>query len=317
MSSNVIRTPSFSLATVIKPFPDFESKYQGLPVRNNPLALPGTLDRMAGRPGYDPNLLAGVPVPMGSQLMLWVPRFGRQPYGTSTPNYRYRVVWRIRSLTDQINDPDGKLAAHFGALLPGVPQVPSNNPADSAGPRFVIPAAVETLQVSNTQAVIEDPRDATNSIVIQKGGQQGLYSAPDLNPEPGKINVTSAEYQVYNPAQWQAPIVPKYPGPVPSFDKLGAAGLVSQGFYPDGNGTTVNNNANAAFAAGPQFDVIRTTALGDEMLLFIDRAVGETDENWDFGLVDRSVSTLLGTDVGTRPSVPNIGVYLFEGSATA
>lgn len=132
-SGAVMADAQFGAARVVKPFPGFESRYQGLP-GTTPIALPGVLDSLAGKPGYDPNLMAGVPVPMGSKLMLWFPSVigggSAGPGQSITWPYRYEIRWRLRNLSDFQSN---RAAYHF--------------PKQSLGEnsQFVIPAAKNVI----------------------------------------------------------------------------------------------------------------------------------------------------------------------------
>ena len=300
----------FSNARVLKPFDNFENTFQDLSPVTFPIAFPGTLDDFAGKEGYDPNLLAGIPVPMGSKVMLWLPRLSRPLYGQVTPDYNYQLVWRVRSLTEQNLDPARQRVGHFGQRLQGVAQIAAAEASvDSAGPRFIIPAAVETVQVVNSEQLIEDPRNATDSLVVQKGIPEGTIS-----PEPATVDVNSARFNTKGVGStYNAPPSQNFPGPE-SQQKLGASGLLSQGYYSDGNGTASGSDNNAAYSAGPQFNILETTAKGDELLILLSRSI--TDGIWNFSGNDRGLSDMLGTAAGSRGIIPGLGIYVFTGSTT-
>ncbi len=96
MSENVQSDAQVSILQPIRPIPNFESKYQGQP-GTVPIAFPGTLDPSAGKDGYSPNLLAGIPVPLGCRLLVKIPMV-IDTY-TSVPDYGYQFLWRIRNQT--------------------------------------------------------------------------------------------------------------------------------------------------------------------------------------------------------------------------
>ncbi len=60
-----------------------------------PIAFPGTLDPDAGKAGFSPTLLAGIPVPLGARLLVQIPMVV-ETY-SSVPNYGYQFLWRIRN----------------------------------------------------------------------------------------------------------------------------------------------------------------------------------------------------------------------------
>lgn len=343
-----VRTPEFSQARILKPFAGFEEKYEGLDPSVYPIAMPGTLDPRAGKDGYDPNLLAGVPVPMGSKVKLWLPRLqSTQPYGGASAqdelSYRYLVVWRVRSLGEQTQDSSQQLVGHFGQTLQGVPQVPSNITAiSSPGGRVVIPASISSVQIPNRAVDVNGTlgtkgqefwSDNTTPAAVP-GGVEGAYW-----PEPTVKNVTSEEYRVFPPNEWPAPLSPNYNGQVIdetgsgggfACAKLGRAGLLSQGFYADANGTGTSYGADASgplqnaaasrqagLQSGPVFDVVNLEAEGDEMILLVYRPLKfrpqASETGWEFGDLDLPLSALFGR--GTGESYPNVGAYLFTGSS--
>jgi hypothetical protein len=339
--TTVVRTPEFSQARILKPFAGFEAKYEGLDPSEYPIAMPGTLDHMAGQPGYDPNLLSGVPVPMGSKIKLWLPRLQNPgPYGSSpgaeSLSYRYLLVWRVRSLTDANADLSRQLVGHFGRALEGVPQEASPVAAiSSAGPRIVLPAAITSVQLPGLAVSVAGETatqkgqefwadEADEYPVLPPGGVDGPYW-----PEPITTNVSSNAFRVFPPFAWPAPLSPNYNGqslPGGASAKLGRAGLLSQGFYVDGNGTgnplgvdgsTFKNqdgSKQAAFQAGPVFDVVNTEAEGDELILLVYRPLqlfeGASEVGWEFEDFDTPISAIFGSQSG-----PNVGAYLFTGSS--
>ncbi len=94
MSENVQNDPQMSLVQPLRPIHNFEAVYQGQ-AGTVPIAFPGTLDPDAGKNGYAATLLAGVPVPLGSQLFVQIPMV-IDTYA-SVPNYGYQFLWRIRN----------------------------------------------------------------------------------------------------------------------------------------------------------------------------------------------------------------------------
>lgn len=293
MATNVTASAQFALAKVLKPFDNFEDKYQGLDPLDTPLALPGGLDRLAGQEGYDPNLMAMLPIPMGSRILIWLPRLN-QPEGyvaTATPDYFYTILWRLRSLTEQTTDPERTSAAHFGQRLKGRPQrAGASSSIDTPGDRFVLPVAIESVQIEGASA------------------------------EPTQVDVNSSQLVVNPPAGWKAPITEKYPGPLSVNQKVKAAGMFSQGFTTFGDGSPTPSDVNAGLQGGPQYDIYETISRGDEMSVLISRdpnaiALGDPGP-WDFEGVDIGLSNVLGTDGGTEPILRGLGVYIFTGSAT-
>lgn len=314
----MIPNPQYSLAKIIKPFTGFEDKYNGLDPEGNPIAIPGSLDPHAGEAGYDPNLLAGIPVPMGARIFLWLPRYFPTTYGVAALNYRYRFVWRLRSLPEQ----NAQKPSHFGLRLKGTeqetysggdPEIASLNAG--AGERFVIPAAFESVQIINNKFYITDVGNGPTP--IQKGTTSGSAALNPSGQDPADIAVVQARTNTYADAGYQAPLSPEYPGPVSGTPKQGAAGLLSQGYYPDQAGWVTNSvTKNQGYAAGGQYVLYDTEVKGDELLLLLDRETGATGA-WDFTGADRNVSRILGTDGGTKKPVPTLGIYLLTGAGAA
>lgn len=135
-SKFVAADAQFTNARVLKPFNDFEGTYQGV-AGSTPIAMPGVLDPNAGTPGYSPNLVAGLSVPLGSRVLVWVPQF------CFIPVYVYYFIWRMRSLRDFRNPAKGKPrgAYHIPLQRSGAPDTSSG----TAEPRVQIPAAVKVL----------------------------------------------------------------------------------------------------------------------------------------------------------------------------
>jgi len=284
MSENVTQSAEFSNAAILRPFDNFESIYQGLSVEQDPLALPGGVDRLAGKPGYDPKLAAMLPVPLGARVVIWLPRLSSLNYGEDTPEYFYSLVWRIRSQAEATTDAERRSAAHFGQRLQGRPQAPGASPAvDTQGPRFVLPAAIETV-----------------------AGNLPLA-------EPRRVSINTALLQVKPPRGWRAPVSSDYPGPLVS-QKVGRALIYSQGYYEDTNGTAAPSDANAGFLGAPQYFIYQTVAQGDELALLITRDSGDGGPSWDFTGPDRPLSAFLGNDSGTQSILENAGVYVFTGA---
>ncbi len=94
MSLNVQSDAQMSMLQVIRPLPNFESLYQGK-AGTVPIAFPGTLDAQAGQVGFSPNLLGGIPVPLGSRLFVQIPMVIDQY--ASQAIYAYQFLWRIRN----------------------------------------------------------------------------------------------------------------------------------------------------------------------------------------------------------------------------
>lgn len=324
-------SPDYSIVTILRPFEGFEAKYEGMSVLNNPIAIPGKLDEMAGKSGYDPNLISGVPVPMGSRIVLWLPTYFPQVYGSSTPFYKYTICWRLRSLRDQIeSSPDRGLIGHFGATIPGVPQEAGfGDNASQGGLRYVIPAAYESIEFPYGQNGVLSGSTSLGTPFGSRVGDIASLQAPQLL-EPTDVSVTRKRIGTFQTGtsglagQYQAPLSPNFPTGGGSSAKTGKAGLISQGTLPDQSGITnpgIYNNAG--FGGGPQFTMYETFAKGDEFILLVSRSnqiqdnpanAPVTADTWDFTGHDKWLSNVLGTFGGTRQNIPTMGVYLLSGA---
>lgn len=136
MAEVVLSDAQMGMFQVIRPMPNFESIYQGL-AGTIPIAFPGVLAPEAGRPGFDPNLLAGIPVPLGSRLLVQIPMTIDQYVPVA--DYAYQFIWRTRNQT-----------AVAEAILAGRQASPYHLPSEAPGRKefasatddlFFIPAA--------------------------------------------------------------------------------------------------------------------------------------------------------------------------------
>jgi len=132
MSEAVLADAQFSAARVYRPFEGFEDVYEGQAVEDRPIAIPGDLDKDAGKTGISANLLAGIPVPYGAKVTLWIPTILGETgpaSGLVAKPYRYSIIWRMRNIRDFR---ENRTAYHF--------------PRQSVGEnsQFVIPAAMQS-----------------------------------------------------------------------------------------------------------------------------------------------------------------------------
>jgi len=148
----------FTVAHVLKPFPDFEDVYQGespdIPIMFHP-EDPFTrqiepLDPQSEDTGYDDQLLRYVGVPMGSRVLVWIPHaLGVDGNTVVQSNYRYYFFWRIRNL-----------AAMRAAALSGRETKPyhsrtypgrQDNSSGAAVDQFLIPAATRSVVIGQAE----------------------------------------------------------------------------------------------------------------------------------------------------------------------
>lgn len=130
----------FSKAFILRPYVDFEDDYQG-----DPAARPvmfseqqKALDDQAGEPGYDPNLVRGLTVPVGARCLIWLPTtkwFIDDDGGGDRP-YQWNVAWRMRNVFDYRKD---RKRYHYPKQSAGFPY------QGDGSARVVIPAAVQSI----------------------------------------------------------------------------------------------------------------------------------------------------------------------------
>ena len=266
-----------SNARILRPPAGFEGVYQGISASDFPIAIPGTLDTQAGDPGFDPNLMAGVPIPMQSRLLLWLP----MPVpieGITQSVYEYRILWRLRSSESQnrfnqsTTSPLQKgLVGHLPKNFDGVPNDPSqpNSPAQA---RVVLPCAITSVAYEQSEpgTTLDDGViNLRGERVSVRGRSYGPSSAPRLVPGPGNA-------------------------------------VASQGIYPF-------PSASPGLQGGPVFLPYQTDAFGDEYIILASRP-GGVGTDWDFQGEDLGFSMIFGTAGGTRTPLEGLGIYAFTGS---
>ncbi len=168
-SGHVLADSQFGLLQVLRPVDDFETVYQARPA-GIPIAFPGGLDDEAGDPLVADNLQKGLSVPMGAEVLLWVPFCAAYDgVTTQTELYEYQVIWRIRNIRDFRT---ARKPYHFPVQAAGVPDT-SVVPAES---RSIIPAA-------DWSAARQAPPVAPTEI----GTTQAQYYSDRLVPRAGGI----------------------------------------------------------------------------------------------------------------------------------
>jgi hypothetical protein len=273
--------PQFQMVTVLKPFDGFESVYQGEDA-DIPVAFPGDIDLRSekGIEGFDPQLIRGHKVPMGSRVLLWIPQ-AIPGYLSVTEVYAYQVVWRLRTTRDYAEAHELRLESekeagyHLSRRALGAPADPDN--ADTTK-RFVIPAAVDNILVvqSEPAGITEEQLSnlRSSAIVVRAG--------------------------IWNP--------PRLPPPFSSSDNA----VVTQGVYPW-------PDASGSLTGGPIFAPVWLEAAGDEMIILAKRYESDyTGQTWNFETSneDEGFSAIYGTNNGQRAPIPNVGIYVCTGIGT-
>jgi hypothetical protein len=236
------------------------------------------LDVDAGKEGFDPNLLDFIPVPMGCLIKVWIPFFTAPEDVENFQTYRYMFNWRVSDIRRYVRALGGQY--HLPTESFGAPDTTGGTPS----PRFVTPAA-------------------TRSIIVNKPEE------PAVNAQSNSVR---REYLVVRAGeQPQSPLL-----------RLPGGGPTDLGVYQQG---VIDPALSPGFGSTPVFTEFEIVAGGDRLLLTVDR-FGERGEPvgpsaWDFedGGADSGFSVFYGTgalsDDFKHPVFPDVGVYLFFGSA--
>lgn len=293
MAENVLPDAQFTMAQVLRPFTGFEAVYQGRPL-NVPIVFPGTLDPDAGKAGFSPYLLAGLPVPLGAKVMLWFPAvtatIGTPPESVSV-DYAYVLHWRLRNTGDITRHVQ---PAHFPKETPGQPDT-WLAPVPPA--RFIIPSSTETVVFEQTESSL-------------------LPGVGNLRPQAIAVPEDSAT----SSASFGLPLLPPGSPPFANSYPVASSNTVPLGLFSQGVLNPNPNVSDASDLAG--FSLFRpyfTVAKGDELLIACVRRQplpAPPNDIWDFQTFDERFSNLYGTNVAgpTHPIFPDIGVYVFTGT---
>jgi hypothetical protein len=197
----VLADAQFTVNRIMRPYSGFEEVYQGTPAGEPVYLFPDgkNIDPIAeqGTPGYDPLLARGLPIPVGSRLLLKIPNV-YFPSNAGPIGYVYAFIWRDRNVFDfrQLRNP-----FHF----------PRDQGADDttapAGQqrRVPLPASYNTITYIQTEPVVavdraisnirsDDLRAATTPLALPKlpGGltqpiQQGILDPATVSDakQPG------------------------------------------------------------------------------------------------------------------------------------
>lgn len=297
MSQNVLADAQFTVASVLRPFDGFEAVYQGKAI-TIPIVFPGTLDDDAGKPGFSPYLLAGLPVPLGAKMQLWFPAVAGLADGQPVYDYRYVLTWRLRNVGDFQRR---RLPYHLKKESNGAPDTWLAGSASSPDNLFVLPAATETVLYQQPEA------PPSTGIVTSPGfGFGNLRSeAVDVPSDLLETAVTAG-----------LPLLP--PNSAPNFANAfpqppTASGQTPLGAFQQG----VIDPAVSNLAPYPLFRPYFTVAKGDELIISCYRNNSPNSAiAWDFAATDQQFSNLYGTNaygVSHKP-FPDLGIYVFAGS---
>lgn len=272
----------YTLAKILKPLPNFEDIFQGANAEVGVAFFEGDngRDDDAGEPGFDPDLLRYVDVPLGSRILVWIPQVYSPGDPPAQPVYRYRFKWRLRNVTDYRNR---RIPFHVGRQFPG-----EDDTTDAANPqRLIIPAGTNTVivnQAEETDALNPTQkenvrREALNVIASVIDDDYGAGGRTLLPTAAGGTTIGVDQQGIVDPAAF-APLtdIPTVPGFVPFF-----------------------------------FD-----CMGDQLLIEAARNTAETaGATWDFSGVDAPFSNIYGTNVAgpVHDRFEGVGIYLLTGTA--
>jgi hypothetical protein len=149
-SQIVMADAQFGTERFMRPNADFTDQYAGENALNNPIWLfPNgqPLDPQAGRPGYDPNLIRGLSVPVGARLILKMPSI---VYTESTVplvfrSYIWAFFWRERNLFDYRTQ---RIPWHLPAG-----RGPDNTMLAPPAPRVTLPVASNTVVYNQAEPI--------------------------------------------------------------------------------------------------------------------------------------------------------------------
>ncbi len=283
MSQNVLADPQFGVARLLRPFSTFETVYEGKsckrPIQFTEEGAPA--DEFAGEPGYDPNLLRGIKVPMGANIKLLLPALFPIPLWNSGPTvvgfYRYLITWRWKNIEEYLRTKEGPY--HIGNSINGV--------SDGGRPRVYKPAAF------SASAYAEAEPGAPTFTNLDTA-----YPVAVVNETIRTIKIGgSAQNEAELPSTATFPYVPLMPSGFDGAYQQGVIGL---------SGSLSISKYN------PSYIMYSTCAEGDEMLIGLYRDVVSTDiqtnDTWHFDTVDVLITSFID-------STSQNGIYLFTGTS--
>lgn len=294
--TNVQADPQYSMATVLRPFKNFEQVYAGR-VAPTPIAFfppgpaggdPQVLDEQAGSPGYAPNLLRYLGVPQGAHILIAIPHCVTAQDGTVLEQvYRYTFHWRWRNLEALKASVEGA-----GTSKPFHSRTYAGRPDSTSGTaerRVVVPSSTRTVVVEQTES--------TGSLEQTQNLRRERIDA-----------VTTYTDSTY------LPLLPN-----------GTAGVHQQGVLDPAQFATA---ALERIAGSSLFQTFEFRCEGDELLIDATRNDAyDTDPeptDWTFlgdDAPDAGFSNVYGTNVGgqnggadPQPASEGLGIYVFMGA---
>lgn len=207
MSTPTMADAQFGVQAILRPYVGFEAVYgvgvsADTPIPFVEAGAPGT-DPDAGKAGYSPRLLRGIPVAFGARVQLVLPSV----LSTQDADYTWQIVWRLRGPGDAARS-DGRLGWHFPKTATGQSELVGGVPE----PRVLIPAMYETILFSpaepagTARAVCNLHTDVTAPLSdgttlplpLLPGGVDGYYQQGVIDPGAGLGWSTLAPYPSYS-----------------------------------------------------------------------------------------------------------------------
>jgi hypothetical protein len=291
-----------SVARILKPNLDFELLFEGelaaspndqstakIPFFEWPNRQPPTVrDPLAGKPGFDPNLLAYVPVPKGATIQLYIPFIYTVGAVSGPTYYRYWVTFRDMSLaySNTLQQQGQGSQSHIPYQGPGA----DDSVVNPAEPRFIINAGVHSVGVHQPAPPPWYLQGGTMTTPVKLSNELALHPEP-LVPRPMAVN--------------------------PVLIAAGVYGVHQQGVTDPAHDDQANS------AAGQWFELV---AQGDQMLISVDRmwtgAEPATAGSANWGLTQAGMDAFFAFTYGSTPHPrepiptdnvvrPELGIYLY------
>jgi hypothetical protein len=281
-SEVVLPDAQWTMVRYLKPFPNFEQVYQG---KSGvfPIAFPGILDVFAQRKvaGYDPNLIAGITVPLGSRVTIWIPQTINDGIEVDLDPqvnalYQYQILWRMRTPRDfRAGQGMGQTSA--------VQQYSSYHvPTSSFG------------QPQTVTVVRPDP----NALYYLPGSMRtvAFEQSEPVSGVPSVIHLRGEYLQPVSDPIWTPPFTP-----------AGQQAVWQQGTY---------TNSAAPNTGGPAYLTFTTDVEGDEMTILASKI--DPTPDWDFTTTapgDQAFSNTYGNNRGANQSKPTSAILVTTGTS--
>ena len=246
-----------------------------------PANLPGN--------GIDPFLVAGLPVPMMSTVLIYLPLILASS-GRGFFPYQFSLYWRMRAFDTQASDEMRPFHARNSTFGP-------DNPG-----RFQFSPQIDPPGGSYAGGMVK--RDT--AIVAVEPLRYVLAQPADEALGPGMSNIRQSVVVPIGDNSYVSPLFPPLAG---GQNPLGQMG---QGIAPD-----------SLLAGAPSHIVQTTMAKGDELIVLLRREAQDGLEEWDFapGGADYVVSAFLGRGLEIPATTPqayqrvDAGVFVSTGLA--